>query len=59
MPPGGDACMKIVTGEEGLQLWRERVTDWHRRHPDVGADYKPRNPGVFKWPRTPETEMNR
>lgn len=45
-------CIKIVTGQEGLELWRERVIDWHARHPGVGANRKPSSPGSLVFPKT-------
>lgn len=40
----------ILTGQEGRNLWTEKVTDWHERHPNVGADHKPISPGSFVFP---------
>ncbi len=42
---------KIVTGQEGRDLWRQKVVDWHSRHPDVGANRKPRSPGTLEFPK--------
>ncbi len=42
---------RIVTGQEGRELWRQKVMDWHARHPDVGADRKPKSPGNFVFPQ--------
>ena len=42
---------QIVTGQQGRDLWRERVIDWHARHPDVGASRKPSSPGSIVFPR--------
>ncbi len=45
-------CFQLITDrEEGLALWKEKVADWHERHPDVGALRKPANPGEYRWPR--------
>jgi hypothetical protein len=44
-------CVKVVTGQVGRQLWRQRVTDWHARHPGVGANRKPRDPGNLDFPK--------
>jgi hypothetical protein len=42
---------QIVTGQEGRDLWRRKVTDWHSRHPDVGANRKPKSPGSLVFPQ--------
>ena len=45
-------CFTIITDRaQGLALWKNIVTDWHARHPGVGADKKSANPGVYTWPR--------
>ena len=44
-------CFNIVTGQAGRDLWRQKVTDWHKRHPDVGAQRKPGSPGDLTFPR--------
>jgi hypothetical protein len=41
----------IVTGQKGRDLWREKVSDWHARHPDVGAKRKPNSPGNLTFPK--------
>ena len=41
---------QIVTGREGRDLWRQKVIDWHARHPDVGANRKPSSPGSIVFP---------
>jgi len=43
-------CFHIVTGQEGRDLWAELVSDWHARHPDVGANRKPTSPGSLEFP---------
>ena len=48
LPPGD---ITVVTGQAGLDLWTEKVTDWHDRHPDVGPTRKPSEPGTFVFPR--------
>ena len=40
--------VQILTGQEGLDFWKEKVADWHNRHPNVGADRKPSDPGTFE-----------
>lgn len=40
----------ILTGQEGRDFWIEKVTDWHKRHPNVGADHKPTLPGEIIFP---------
>ena len=37
----------IMTGQRGRDFWKAMVTDWHNRHPNVGADRKPSDPGTF------------
>lgn len=45
-------CFTIITdATQGKTLWKELVTDWHHRHPGVGAQRKPVSPGDYKWPR--------
>ncbi len=45
-------CFTLITDEaEGKAFWQEKVADWHARHPDVGFDRKPENPGEYSWPR--------
>ncbi len=44
--------VRIVTGEEGRDLWREKVTDWHARHPSVGSSRKPSEFGSLLFPET-------
>jgi hypothetical protein len=36
----------VLTGQTGLDFWKEKVTDWHRRHPDVDPARKPADPGT-------------
>jgi hypothetical protein len=45
------SCFTIVTGQKGRDLWQERVSDWHARHPDVGAQRKPKSQEI---PNPPE-----
>ena len=45
-------CFDVLTGEEGRQLWQQRVNDWHARHPDVGAARKSANAGILSFPKT-------
>jgi hypothetical protein len=45
-------CFDIVTGQEGRDLWRKKVSDWHARHPGVGANRKPNTPGSLAFPKT-------
>jgi len=40
----------ILTGQEGRDFWIQKVTDWHERHPEVGANHKPTSPGVIVFP---------
>jgi hypothetical protein len=44
-------CVKVVTGEAGRYLWRQLVMDWHARHPGVGANRKPSDPGNLDFPK--------
>jgi hypothetical protein len=45
-------CFTIITDKAvGKSYWKNVVTDWHQRHPDVGADKKPAVPGTYTWPR--------
>jgi len=44
-------AFKIVTGQKGRDLWKEKVRDWHARHPDVGARQKPKSPGELTFPK--------
>ncbi len=45
-------CFTIITDKtQGKALWKNKVADWHKRHPDVGAHRKPSVPGEYKWPR--------
>ncbi len=44
-------CVKVVTGQAGRDLWKQKVTDWHARHPNVGVDHKPANPGQIEFPQ--------
>lgn len=42
---------KIITGQEGRDLWVSKVIDWHSRHPNVGANRKPSSPGSLVFPK--------
>ena len=44
-------CVTVLKGQEGLDFWKQKVEDWHSRHPDVGADRKPLDPGRIEFPR--------
>jgi len=44
-------CFTILTGQQGIGYWVERVADWHARHPQVGAHRKPASPGHLEFPR--------
>jgi hypothetical protein len=44
-------CVEVVTGQEGLDLWQQMVSDWHGRHPSVGANRKPGLPGHIEFPK--------
>lgn len=45
-------CFTIITDKtQGKTLWKNLVTDWHHRHPGVGAHRKPASPGDYVWPR--------
>lgn len=41
----------VVTGQQGRDLWQEKVTDWHNRHPEVGANRIPKDPGIIAFPK--------
>lgn len=41
----------VLTGQAGLDFWKEKVTDWHQRHPDVDPARKPADPGSIVFPR--------
>jgi hypothetical protein len=43
-------CFTILTGQAGHDFWRQKVTDWHARHPGVGAHRKPAQPGSLEFP---------
>jgi hypothetical protein len=43
---------KIVTGQEGRDLWQIKVDEWHTRNPGVGANRKPKSPGSLEFPKT-------
>ncbi|HJU77278.1 MAG TPA: hypothetical protein VJ597_05050 [Sphingomicrobium sp.] len=43
-------CVTVLEGEAARAFWREKVADWHRRHPDVGRDRKPADPGAVVFP---------
>lgn len=43
-------CVTVLEGQVARVFWREKVADWHRRHPDVGRDRKPANPGTVEFP---------
>ncbi len=40
--PGG---VTVLKGQEGLNFWRDKVIDWHQRHPDVDPSRIPSHPG--------------
>jgi hypothetical protein len=42
--------IRVVTGEEGRELWKSLVILWHARHPDVGPNRKPTSPGSMEFP---------
>jgi len=45
-------CLILITGKvQGKTLWKDKVADWHQRHPDVGVNRKPAVPGEYTWPR--------
>lgn len=45
-------CFTIITDPtEGIDLWKSLVADWHARHPEVGINRKPADPGEYVWPR--------
>lgn len=44
-------CFTVLTGQEGVDYWAERVGDWHDRHPDVGSHRKPTVAGSLDFPR--------
>ena len=58
--PGGDtiaavqrkfpACITVLEGQEARDFWRQKVIDWHQRHPDVGTHRKPAKPGEVIFP---------
>lgn len=37
----------VLYGQQGLDFWRDKVIDWHQRHPDVDPTRKPVSPGVI------------
>lgn len=43
-------CFTLLTGQHGIDLWVEKVSDWHSRHPDVGSNRKPTLPGSLEFP---------
>ena len=43
-------CVTVLEGQAARDFWREKVSDWHRRHPDVGRDRKPADPGAVVFP---------
>jgi hypothetical protein len=45
-------CFEILTGQEGRDLWGQKVIDWHARHPDVGTNREPSSPGSLVFPKT-------
>ena len=52
-------CFTIMTDkDEGKNFWKTRVADWHARHPGVGVNRKPVNPGEYSWPRFPPTTVS-
>lgn len=40
--------IRILTGRTGWEFWREKVFDWHRRHPDVDPTRKPVRRGTAR-----------
>jgi hypothetical protein len=44
-------CFTVLTGQQGIDYWVDRVADWHARHPQVGAHRKPGSPGSLEFPR--------
>jgi len=44
-------CFTLLSGQQGIDLWVERVSDWHSRHPDVGPNRKPSSPGSLEFPK--------
>ncbi len=45
-------CFTLITDKvQGKNFWKEKVADWHARHPGVGVGKKPAVPGEYKWPR--------
>jgi hypothetical protein len=43
-------CFQILTGQAGKDFWVQVVSDWHARHPGVGASRKPSSPGSLVYP---------
>jgi hypothetical protein len=43
-------CITILEGQKARDFWRDKVRDWHRRHPDVGRERKPATPGEVVFP---------
>jgi hypothetical protein len=44
-------CITILEGQKARDFWKAKVTDWHKRHPEVGASRKPLNPGSTVFPK--------
>lgn len=44
------SCVTVLQGQPARDFWTTKVTDWHTRHPDVGADDKPVTPGDITFP---------
>lgn len=44
-------CFTLLRGQQGIDLWVERVSDWHSRHPEVGQNRKPTSPGSLEFPK--------
>lgn len=44
------SCITILEGQEARDFWRQKVIDWHQRHPDVGRHRKPANTGEVVFP---------
>jgi hypothetical protein len=43
-------CITLLEGQDARDFWRQKVIDWHQRHPHVGARRKPANPGEVVFP---------
>lgn len=44
-------CFRVLTGQQGIDYWVSLVSDWHARHPGVGAQRKPASPGSLEYPK--------